>query len=71
MLADDLTALADRLAPYQATGCDMHPVAVALMVSTLRDLAERARILEGRPVPPHLAGAALPPGVVPFRGRAA
>jgi hypothetical protein len=71
MISTDLLALADRLAPYQASGCDMHPVAVALIVGTLRDLAERARALEHRPVPPHLAGGALPPGVVRFPGRAA
>jgi hypothetical protein len=71
MISTDLLALADRLAPYQASGCDMHPVAVALMVGTLRDLAERARAIEHRPVPPHLTGGALPPGVVRFPGRAA
>jgi hypothetical protein len=68
MLSTDLSALADRLAPYQTSGCDMQPVAVALMVATLRDLAERARALEHRPVPPHLTGGALPPGVVRFPG---
>ena len=67
MVSTDIAALADRLAPYQATGCDMHPVAVALLVSTLRDLAERAQHIEGRPVPPHQRGTALPPGVLPFR----
>lgn len=72
MISTDISALADRLAPYEREGCNMHPVAVALMVTALRDLAERARVIETRPVPPHLAGSALPPGVVPFRrGRAA
>jgi hypothetical protein len=71
MISADITALADRLAPYERQGCDMHPVAVALIVATLRDLAERARAIEHRPVPPHLTGGALPPGVVRFPGRAA
>jgi hypothetical protein len=70
VISDDLTALADRLAPYERHGAELHPVAMALLVAALRDLAEQVRGLEGRPVPPHQRGV-LPPGVLPFRGRAA
>jgi len=70
MISTDITALADRLAPYERHGCEMHPVAVGLLVSTLRDLAERAQHIESGPVPPHQRGI-LPPGVLPFRRGAA
>ena len=70
MLTTDITALADRLAPHQQDGVVLQPLAVQLVVSTLRDLAERARAIEGRPVPPHLRGD-LPPDVLRFPGRAA
>lgn len=62
MLSDDLAAMADRLARYDGDGVDLHPVAVQAIVAILRDCAERAAALEGRPVPPVQRGA-LPPGV--------
>lgn len=71
MISDDLTALADRLSAYERDGCELHPLAVSVLVATFRDLAERSRVLESGPVPPHLAGGALPPGVVPMRRRSA
>lgn len=70
MVSTDITAMADRLSAYERDGCEMHPIAVALLVATLRDLAERSRHLEHAPVPPHQRGE-LPAGVIRFPGRAA
>lgn len=57
MLSDKLQAIADRLAAYEAAGVDLHPVAVSAAVAVLRDLAEQARHLENRPVPPEARAA--------------
>jgi hypothetical protein len=62
MLSDDLAAMAERLARYDADGVDLHPVAVHAIVAILRDCAARAAVLEGQPVPPPLRGV-LPEGV--------
>jgi hypothetical protein len=70
MISTEMTALADRLAPYQSDGCELHPVAVVLLVAQLRELAEQARHLEDSPVPPHYRGE-LPPNVIRFPERAA
>lgn len=67
MLSEKLEAVAARLAAYEATGVDLHPVAVSAAVAVFRDLAEQARQLEDRPVPPE-ARAARAGNVVALRG---
>jgi hypothetical protein len=62
MLSDDLVGMARRLARYERAGLDLHPIAVQAIVAVLRDCAERAAALEGRPVPPPARGV-LPEGV--------
>lgn len=57
MLSEKLAAVAARLAAYEATGVELHPVAVAAAVAAFRDFAEQARLLEDRPVPPEARAA--------------
>jgi hypothetical protein len=53
-LTEDLTALADMAATLATEGDpDRAIVALELLALVMPDLIERARILEGRTVPPH------------------
>jgi len=53
-LTEDLTALADMAATLATEGNpDRAIVALELLALVLPDLIERARLLEGRTVPPH------------------
>jgi len=75
-LTDDLTALADMAATLATEGNpDRAIVALELLALVMPDLIERARILEGRTVPPHWRqqpawdSSAYHPNIVPLRGR--
>lgn len=66
MLSDRLEALASH---FRAWAARPEPLPLdqrlaALIAGELEDAAAAARGLEGRPVPPHLAGGPLPAGVV-------
>jgi hypothetical protein len=53
-LTDDLTAIADMAATLATEGDpDRAIVALELLALVMPDLAERARLLEGRTVPAH------------------
>jgi len=53
-LTDDLTAIADMAATLATEGDpDRAIVALELLALVMPDLIERARLLEGRTVPPH------------------
>jgi len=53
-LTEDLSAIADMAAALAAEGDpDRAIVALELLALVLPDLVERARLLEGRTVPPH------------------
>lgn len=68
MLSNRLDALASH---FRAWAARPRPIALdqrvaALLAAELAEAAALARGLEGRPVPPHLAGGPLPEGVVPI-----
>jgi hypothetical protein len=74
-LTEDLAAIADMAATLATEGNPERAiVALELLALIMPDLVERARILEGRTVPPHWRrqpwdSSAYHPNIVPLRGR--
>jgi hypothetical protein len=66
MLSDRLEALASHFSAWAARPepLRLDQRVSALIARELEEAAAAARGLEGRPVPPHLAGGQLPAGVV-------
>jgi hypothetical protein len=74
-LTKDLIGLADAAADVASGGDPGQATAALEMIALiLPDMAERARLLEGRTVPPHWRrqdwdSSAYHPNIVPLRGR--